>query len=98
MRLFRPLQPPILQPEPFHSNYRYQEFLPSKILQPFIACYWTVEFHTSDTNKLHRIVPDGCVDIIFDLKALSSSKGAFVTELMTEYEVAFQSIERMGIE
>ncbi|MGH0425869.1 DUF6597 domain-containing transcriptional factor [Bacillus pretiosus] len=87
MRLFRPLQPPILQYDPLDSTYRYQEYLPSKILESYIACYWTVEFHASDKNKLHRIVPDGCVDIIFDLKASSFLKGAIVTELMTEYEV-----------
>jgi AraC-like DNA-binding protein len=87
MRLFRPLQPPILQHGLLDSNYRYREYLPSKSLEPYIACYWTVEFNASHTDKLHRIIPDGCVDIIFDLKASSLSKGAFATGLMTQFEV-----------
>lgn len=84
---FRPLQPPILQPETLNTNYRYQEYEPSECLTPYIACYWTVEFKASNINKLHHIIPDGCVDIIFDLNSLSTIQGAFVTELMTRFEV-----------
>jgi AraC-like DNA-binding protein len=86
MRVYLPLQPPTLQNELLVSNYRYREFLPSKGLESYVACYWTVDTFASDKNHLHRIIPDGCVDIIFDLKAPSNSKGAFVVGLMTTYE------------
>ncbi|OPA80965.1 hypothetical protein BVG16_01045 [Paenibacillus selenitireducens] len=39
-----------------------------------------------DHGKLHRVIPDGCVDIIFDLRSTSFSQGAFVTGLMTSFE------------
>ncbi|MCD9026405.1 helix-turn-helix transcriptional regulator [Cohnella silvisoli] len=86
MGIYLPLQPPLLQNELQDSDYRYREFLPSKGLESHVACYWTVEFNLSDNSKLHRIIPDGCVDIIFDLRASSFSKGAFVAGLMTTFE------------
>lgn len=85
MRIYLPLQPPILEPVQ-DSSYRYREFLPCKALEPYVACYWTVEFDASYGRRLHRIIPDGCVDIIFDLKAPSFSKGAMVAGFMTSYE------------
>jgi len=85
MGSYVPVQPPFLQNEPW-DNYRYREYAPSKWLEPYVACYWTVNFHWSDSGKLHRIIPDGCVDIIFDLRAPSFSKGAIVTGLMTTFE------------
>ncbi|MDQ8733927.1 helix-turn-helix transcriptional regulator [Paenibacillus sp. LHD-38] len=86
MQVYLTLQPPTLQSELLDSNYQYREFLPSKGLEPYVACYWTVDSYASDNNKLHRIIPDGCVDIIFDLRALSLSKGAIVAGLMTTFE------------
>ncbi|SFL24221.1 Helix-turn-helix domain-containing protein [Paenibacillus sp. 1_12] len=86
MRVYLPLQPPTLQSELLDSNYRYQEFLPSKGLDPYIACYWTIHSKASHNNKLHRIIPDGCIDIIIDLRASSLAKGAFVVGLMTTFE------------
>ncbi|SFL69547.1 Helix-turn-helix domain-containing protein [Gracilibacillus orientalis] len=86
MQFYVPLQPPILQKELLDSNYQYQEYLPNKNLESYVACYWTVNFHSSEQNKLHRIIPDGCADIIFDLRSSSFSKGAFVVGLMTEFE------------
>jgi AraC-like DNA-binding protein len=87
MRPFSPTQPPKLQRDLLNSNYRYQEYLPTKSLESFVACYWTVDFNASETNKLHRVIPDGCVDIIFNLRSPSFSKGAFVSGLMTKFEV-----------
>lgn len=86
MRSYLPVQPPLLQNEPWDSEYRYREYVPGKWLEPYVACYWTVDFHCFDSGKLHRIIPDGCVDIIFDLRAPSFSKGAIVTGLMTTFE------------
>lgn len=87
MRLFRPMQPPKIQHELVDSSYQYQEYQPSKNLESNVACYWTVNTYDSDAKKLHRIIPDGCVDIIFDLQSASISKGAFVAGLMTSFMV-----------
>lgn len=85
MRNFLPVQAPLLQKEPSGSTYKYREYRPCRGLEPYVACYWTVGFSGSDDAKLHRILPDGCVDIIFDLRSPSLSQGAFVAGLMTTY-------------
>ncbi|WP_188455135.1 helix-turn-helix transcriptional regulator [Virgibacillus oceani] len=86
MQPYRPIQPPALQGNSLVDNYNYKEYPPSKNLEPYVACYWTVDYQASDTDILHRIIPDGCVDIIFDLRSPSLSKGAFVAGLMTRFE------------
>ncbi|USG64364.1 helix-turn-helix transcriptional regulator [Brevibacillus ruminantium] len=86
MRVYLPLQPPALQNETSDSHYRYREFLPSNELESYVACYWTLDANVSERNHLHRIIPDGCVDIIFDLNASSSTNAAFAVGLMTTYE------------
>lgn len=87
MRQYRPFQPPALQQDRQNSGYRYREYLPSAGLADFVACYWTVEVQVTEKKVRHRIIPDSCVDIIFDLQASSVSKGAFVVGLMPEYNV-----------
>jgi len=87
MRRYLPFQAPTLERDVPDSNYRYQEYLPSRGLESYVACYWTVDCKASDSNKLHRVLPDACTDIIFDLRASSFSKGAFVVGLMTDFAV-----------
>ncbi|QRG69096.1 AraC family transcriptional regulator [Brevibacillus choshinensis] len=86
-RLYRPLQPPVIQQGLLHDHYHYREYEPSKGLEPYVACYWTSDFMPTGHAQRHRIIPDGCIDIIVDRKAASFSKGAFISELMTSYEV-----------
>ena len=87
MRRYRPVQPPTLQKPDWPDRYHYHEYLPSERLANYVACYWTSQFHGQSTPHLHRVIPDGCVDIIFDLQAGTFASGAFVTGLMTSYEV-----------
>ncbi|WP_289140659.1 helix-turn-helix domain-containing protein [uncultured Brevibacillus sp.] len=85
MRSFRPVQPPVLQKSPISAYYR--EYAPCKSLEKYVACYWTSETGAIDRQQWNRVIPDGCVDIIFDLKTSSSSEGAFVTGLMRTFEL-----------
>lgn len=85
MRSFRPVQPPVLQKSPMSAYYR--EYAPCKSLEKYVACYWTSETGAVTSQQWNRVIPDGCVDIIFDLKATSSSQGAFVTGLMRTFEL-----------
>ncbi|CAG7633375.1 DUF6597 domain-containing transcriptional factor [Paenibacillus allorhizosphaerae] len=94
MRLYRPLQPPIIQQNIMDSNYKYNEYLPSSSLMRYVACYWTVDIRASDTSVEHRVIPDGCLDIIFDLRPSSVSSAAFITGFMPGYEVMRLSEDR----
>jgi len=40
----------------------YREYAPSPQLRDVVACYWT----TSGTEGAHRVLPDGCVDVLFN--------------------------------
>ncbi|WP_188067507.1 AraC family transcriptional regulator [Brevibacillus brevis] len=87
MRQFRPVQPPTLQRASAQNAYHYQEYMPSRCLVNDIACYWTSEYDGKGIAPASRVIPDGCVDIIFNLGATSYQKGAFLTGLMRTYEV-----------
>ena len=85
MRLFRPVQPPVLKHSQMSAYYR--EYAPSKWLEHYVACYWTSVTGKIDGDQWNRVIPDGCVDIIFNLKTTSASNGAFVSGLMRTYEL-----------
>ncbi|MBD2869266.1 AraC family transcriptional regulator [Paenibacillus arenilitoris] len=82
----RPVQPPALRLEPAHSGFRYREFLPDKRLEPYVACYWTIDCRAAGEAIPNRVIPDGCVDIIVDLKAAAGANAAFASGLMTTFE------------
>ncbi len=42
----------------------YTEFRPNELLSPYIDTYW-YGFSFNEKEEFHKILPDGCVDIIF---------------------------------
>lgn len=44
----------------------YAEYLPHPALRNYIEAYWTVTIDLAAGPVTHRILPDGCTDIIFD--------------------------------
>jgi AraC-like DNA-binding protein len=47
------------------ARARYREYLPAPALRPYVACYWTST--APGASSSHRVLPDGCIDILFDL-------------------------------
>jgi AraC-like DNA-binding protein len=43
----------------------YQVYTPSPELQPFVKCYWTLDDESDETLVRQRVVPDGCMEMIF---------------------------------
>jgi AraC-like DNA-binding protein len=43
----------------------YQTYTPGSLLQPFVKCYWTLEAPAETAPERQRIVPDGCMEMIF---------------------------------
>lgn len=84
---YRPIQPPKLQQNLQRPGYSYREYAPCKNLVPHVACYWTLDFHADGRNQLHRIIPDGCVDIIINRQSPFCWKAAFVEGLMAQFEI-----------
>jgi AraC-like DNA-binding protein len=64
------------------SNYR--EYKPSPGLQHILKCCWSysADFSTGIPGDINPVIPDGCVDIIFDLNLPTQSQ-CFVVGPMT---------------
>lgn len=45
----------------------YTEYAPHPILSQYVACYWVKR--QQDVSATYRILPDACMDIIFDFSA-----------------------------
>ena len=59
---------PIIAIEPRHAAISYREMLPHPALREQIQCYWTLKATLPPGAKLlHRVIPDGCMDILVDL-------------------------------
>jgi AraC-like DNA-binding protein len=43
----------------------YQVYSPSPELQSFVKCFWTLEDEASSEPVKQRVVPDGCMEMIF---------------------------------
>ena len=55
---------------------RYREYAPHPALRPFVACYWTSTAPAGAGAR--RILPDGCIDILFDLEDGGPRAGTIV--------------------
>ena len=50
------------------ANVYFREFAPCRALHAHVACFWSFDKRASQlTHYEHRVLPDGCTDIIFDL-------------------------------
>ncbi len=93
-QLYKPVQ--YLNTQSLVPELTYREFYPSTYLSGFISCYWIVETKAHEVNHIrHRILPDGCIDIVFDLIA----RHAFLCGLadQTEYLTLNGKIQYFGI-
>lgn len=51
------------------SGPTYREYAPAGALRPFVECFWTRDIDPREaepraTPQLHRILPDGCIDVV----------------------------------
>jgi AraC-like DNA-binding protein len=73
-----PLSPP---PSPQSS---YTEHQPAEALRPYVQCYWTREATApNETQPPHRVLPDGCMDIIFSLGGKEGERASVIGTMTT---------------
>lgn len=85
--IFIPTQGEGLWSEIEQSNVFYKEWLPCKELQPYVACYWIFKVKAiPKENVISRVIPDGCMDIIFNIANLAKGKGGSVVGTMLSPE------------
>lgn len=61
----------------------YQTFEPSEELRPFVKCFWILESPQEEIPQRQRIVPDGCMEMIFhygDLYRQYVSAGEYIVQ------------------
>lgn len=66
----------------------YQEYQPCAALRPFVACYWTWRSEVAEARKpeparSHRVLPDGCMDILFHVDPSAGVIDSSVVGAMT---------------
>lgn len=50
----------------------YAEYATADVLRPYVACYWSLDVDDAPADGLPtRILPDGCVDILFGVSGAS---------------------------
>lgn len=58
----------------------YREHPPCAALSAYVACYWTME----PSGAPHRVLPDGCFDLLFDVGAARADVvGVMTTAIVT---------------
>jgi AraC-like DNA-binding protein len=58
------------------AEEHYREYAPIQALSPYVACYWTSV--ASGSPAARRVLPDGCIDILFNLRDGVYSKGTII--------------------
>lgn len=74
--MYQPIQPGI--PRRLLSAVKYQEYR-DRALASEVYCYWTLNTPASlRENFEYLVLPDGCIDLIFDLSRHAIPQGALV--------------------
>ena len=75
----------------------YREHSPAPPLAAFVRCYWTVRGRPSGDNlPVNRVMPDGCMDVIFDLTERRGAESAYIVGAMLEAQV-FRHADEMAM-
>jgi AraC-like DNA-binding protein len=73
---FVPFQVPELIGDRLGGGFRYTEFQPAG-LDELAFCVWSITVGTTAEPVVNKILPDGCVDIVCDLRAATVDFAAF---------------------
>jgi AraC-like DNA-binding protein len=66
----------------------YLEYSPSPRLNPFVASYWSLQVSEIKEPENYRVLPDGCIDLIFD--NISRPSGVIVGSMTKSVSVTLQ--------
>jgi hypothetical protein len=83
-QLFKPIQPAV---KSNNEQIGYLELLPAISLSNYIYCYWRLKSaHKLSTAFSYRVIPDGCIDIFFNMNDPQDSRVmGFSTILVTAH-------------
>jgi AraC-like DNA-binding protein len=78
----------------------YHEVPPPRDLASWVACFWQIKGEPArDTTCSHRVLPDGCADLIFDFQAVRQAvEGGFVGPMSHALVVNLQGlVDLLGV-
>lgn len=79
-----------------YPEHEYREYAPCAVLKPYINCFWSCNSESAIHDPVKRIiVPDGCLDIIFNPDP-DSKEAPFVIGAMTG-PIVNQSPKLLGV-
>lgn len=91
--MYKPIQ--YIDETKINPGIKYREIDPPPSLAQFTACFWRIDSIHDILNVTHRVIPDGCIDIICDLQ----EKRSFISGIydQTEYHNLNGKISYFGI-
>jgi AraC-like DNA-binding protein len=59
---------------------QYREYIPTAALQGYVDCYWTgtPDPGVPDADGIHRVLPDGCIDIVVEFDVCAGEDGEHI--------------------
>jgi AraC-like DNA-binding protein len=59
------------------AGIQYREYSPCPALRPYVQCYWagSTDAMSSGPDRVHRVVPDGCIDILVEFSYRTADTG-----------------------
>jgi AraC-like DNA-binding protein len=66
----------------------YLEYSPSPRLNPFVASYWSLQVSNIKEPENYRVLPDGCIDLLFD--NISRPSGVIIGSMTKSVSVTLQ--------
>lgn len=78
MSMYKPVQTGI--PREVSTLVDYQEFSPSdSLIKDVVYCFWSLGTATLVSENFdYLVLPDGCIDIVFDVSKVPEYKGALI--------------------
>lgn len=62
--------------QPRAGSLVYEEHRPPPDLSPWVACFWQITGASVDDSPVsHRVLPDGCADLLFDIGSIRHRGG-----------------------
>jgi len=61
----------------------YAQHAPGPGLADAVRCYWTIRGDASDAPVVNRVLPDNCIDVIFNLRPGASFEALVVGPMLT---------------
>ena len=84
-QFFKPVQPSMR----LQKEVGYEEVLPETRLGPYIYCYWQLKSQLRLLAPFsYRVIPDGCVDIFFNVNDAQDSRVMGFSTTSTEFMLA----------